>query len=123
VGRKFESYLGSKSGDTICYLLFFAAMFYIYILYSEGADRYYVGHTNDPVRRLQEHNTREELKYTTKYRPWKMVLSFEVSDDRGEAMKMERFIKKQKSRLFIEELIESKDNSQYIKELIKNVVG
>ncbi len=31
---------------------FFAAMFYIYILYSDSADRYYIGHTNDPDRRL-----------------------------------------------------------------------
>jgi putative endonuclease len=98
-------------------------MFYIYIVESESSDRYYVGHTNDTERRLREHNTTEELKYTTKYRPWKIVFSFEVSDDRGEAIKMERFIKKQKSRLFIEKLIESKDNPQYIKELIRKVVG
>jgi hypothetical protein len=27
-------------------------MFYVYILYSESADRFYVGHTNDPVSAL-----------------------------------------------------------------------
>jgi putative endonuclease len=96
-------------------------MFYVYIIYSERADRYYIGHTNDPVRRLVEHNTTEEIKFTTKYRPWKMLLLFEVSEFRGEAIKMERFIKKQKSRLFLIRLIRSKDDPAYFKELLKNI--
>ena len=98
-------------------------MFYIYIIYSESADRYYIGHTNDPERRLIEHNTTDEIKFTTKFRPWTMLLAFEVSELRGKAMKMERFLKKQKSRLFIQRLIESRDDTFYFKELIKNVVG
>ncbi len=98
-------------------------MFYIYILYSESADRYYVGHTNDPARRLIEHNTVEEIKFTTKYRPWTMLLAFEVSESRGEAIKVERFIKRQKSRLFIRGLIDSRDNPDFFKRLILNVNG
>jgi putative endonuclease len=98
-------------------------MFYVYILYSERTDRYYVGHTNDPQRRLIEHNTTNDNKFTTKFRPWEMLLSFEVSESRGEALKMERFIKKQKSRLFIKRLIESKDNPTYFKGLIRKVIG
>jgi predicted GIY-YIG superfamily endonuclease len=35
-------------------------MFYIYIIYSESADKYYIGHTNEPVRRLSEHKTERE---------------------------------------------------------------
>jgi putative endonuclease len=98
-------------------------MFYIYIIYSEKADRYYIGHTNDPERRLMEHNTTNEIKFTTKYRPWRMLLSFKVSELRGEAIRIERFIKKQKSRLFLNRLIESRGNPAYSKELIKNVLG
>jgi putative endonuclease len=98
-------------------------MFYIYILYSERYDRYYIGHTNDPARRLAEHNTTEDIKFTTKYRPWRMLLVFKVSETRGEAIKMERFIKRQKSRLFIKGLIEAKDNPEYLKKLILNVLG
>jgi hypothetical protein len=48
----------NRGGDE-SYLLFLVAMFYVYILYSESADRYYIGHTNDPERRLVEHNTSE----------------------------------------------------------------
>jgi putative endonuclease len=98
-------------------------MFYVYIIYSECADRYYIGHTNDPERRLIEHNTTDEIKFTTKFRPWTMLLAFEVSELRGKAMKIERFLKKQKSRLFIKRLIEAKDNPEYLKKLILNVLG
>jgi len=98
-------------------------MFYIYILYSESADRYYVGHTNDPERRLTEHNTTEDIKFTTKFRPWTLLLSFEVSDVRGEAIRLEKFIKKQKSRIFIRKLIESKDDPAYFRDLKKKAVG
>ena len=71
-----SGYLGSKIQEMIKIVSFFiAAMFYIYIIYSEKADRYYIGHTNDPERRLIEHNTTNEIKFTTKYRPWRMLLS------------------------------------------------
>jgi putative endonuclease len=81
---------GSKSGDNVLKLSpFFAAMYYVYILHSEQADRYYIGHSNDPERRLIEHNTTDQNKFTKKYRPWEMLLSFEVSELRGKAMKME----------------------------------
>jgi putative endonuclease len=98
-------------------------VFYIYILYSERTDRYYVGHTNDPERRLAEHNFSDEVKFTSKYRPWTMLLSFKVSELRWEAMKMEKFIKRQKSRLFLKRLIDAKDNPSFFKELINKVVG
>jgi putative endonuclease len=98
-------------------------MFYIYIIYSKSADKYYIGHTNDPERRLVEHNTTEEIKFTSKFRPWVMLLSLEVSNSRGDAIKMERFIKKQKSRLFLSRLIEEKENPEYFKKLIKTVLG
>ncbi|MEP2668103.1 MAG: GIY-YIG nuclease family protein [Cyclobacteriaceae bacterium] len=31
-------------------------MYFIYILYSTGYDKFYVGYSNDPFRRLMEHN-------------------------------------------------------------------
>ena len=102
---------------------FLAVMYYIYILYSESADRYYVGHTNDPARRLTEHNTVEEMKFTTKFRPWTMPLAFEVSESRGEAIKVERFIKRQKSRTFIKKLIEYREDPGFIKDFVMDVVG
>jgi putative endonuclease len=98
-------------------------MFYIYILYSESADRYYIGYTNNPDRRLIEHNTAEEDKFTSKFRPWRMLLFFKVSDSRGEAIKVERFIKRQKSRLFLARLLEEANNPEYFKRLLEKVLG
>jgi len=33
-------------------------MFFIYIIYSPSADKYYIGHSDDPIRRLVNHNTK-----------------------------------------------------------------
>ena len=100
-----------------------AAVFYIYILYSPGSKRYYVGHTSDPARRLLEHNTTDKMKYTSKYRPWEMQLFFEVSEIRGEAIKIEKFIKRQKSRQFLSELITKGSDPGYIGRLLRYVLG
>ena len=98
-------------------------MFYLYVLFSERSGRYYVGHTSDPERRLMEHNTCEELKYTSKFRPWVLMLAFEVSESRGKAIMVEKFIKKQKSKSFLKSLIDSKDNPEIFRQLIAKVVG
>jgi len=45
------------------------------------------------------HNT-----FTSKHRPWKLIAVFTASEDMATAMKIERFIKKQKSRAFIEKI-------------------
>ena len=83
--------------------------FYLYILYSGGSDRYYVGQTNNVQARLKDHNSgdrpTQSTKYTFKHRPWELKCSFCVGEDRGLAMKVERYIKKQKDRRFIEKLI------------------
>ena len=81
-------------------------MFYIYILYSPEADRYYVGHTEDIERRLIEHQAISENSFTSKHRPWQLVTALDAGHDRGEAMQIERFIKRQKSRRFIEYLFD-----------------
>ncbi len=98
-------------------------MFYIYILYSTDLGRYYIGHSSDVCRRLEEHNHQVvKSKFTAKSQHWELVLSFEVSEHRGDAMKVERFIKKQKSRQFIRELIDKKNNGQYFRDLNKNIL-
>ena len=95
-------------------LLFYAAVFYIYILYSLKSDKYYIGLTTDVSRRLQEHNNpSENKKYTSKHLPWEVKVFFECSDSRGEGLIVERFIKNQKSRVFIEKLITEQENRKY----------
>ncbi|MFM7175949.1 MAG: GIY-YIG nuclease family protein [Bacteroidota bacterium] len=40
-------------------------MFWTYAIFSEKFNRIYVGHTNDIVRRLAEHNGATDFKYWT----------------------------------------------------------
>jgi putative endonuclease len=47
-------------------------MWNVYILQSEKDGRYYVGCSNDYQRRLEEHNSGQNLS-TTKGSPWKIV--------------------------------------------------
>ena len=81
-------------------------MFHLYILYSDTYDKYYIGQTNDLDRRIEEHNEQEKNTFTAKYRPWKIVMSFEVGESLGVARKIENHIKKQKSRNYIEDILE-----------------
>jgi len=104
-------------------LLYFWSMYYIYILYSELSDKYYVGYSDDPIRRETEHNTKPFNTYTSKHRPWKLVGSFPVGESRGEAVRIERFIKKQKSRSFILKLIAHQQDPEQIAQLVRVPTG
>jgi putative endonuclease len=98
-------------------------MFYIYVIYSLRSDKYYIGMTSDVLRRLSEHNDPARLnKYTSKHIPWELKLFFEVSDKRGEALIVERFLKNQRSRPFLEKLIAEKDNPAYLNSLKENIL-
>lgn len=67
---------------------------------------YYVGYTNDYLRRLKEHNEQEKFNtFTSKHRPWDLKAAFACGNSESDAVKIERFIKKQKSKNFIERLI------------------
>ena len=81
-------------------------MYYLYILQSERTGVYYVGQSNDVARRLEEHNSKSEMKFTNRHLPWKLLAQYAIGDDRSLALKVEHHIKKQKSRKYIDELIE-----------------
>ncbi len=78
-------------------------MWFIYIIYSEKIDRYYVGITENLDWRLERHNNGWG-KYTKRGIPWKIVYT-EECDTKSEALKREKEIKRKKSRTYIEELI------------------
>jgi len=67
------------------------ANFYVYILYSEKHNRFYIGQTNDIANRLHRHNSGSESS-TKPYMPWAMVCSIE-KNSRGEAMVLEKKLK------------------------------
>ena len=82
--------------------------YHIYILQSDLDGRYYVGYSKDYRKRVYYHNNGFRKTYTSKYRPWRLVGLFRVVGGRSEAMSAEKYIKRQKSRRFIEDLISGK---------------
>jgi putative endonuclease len=87
-------------------------MFYIYILFSQNSNVFYIGHSDDPWNRIIQHNTKEKGTFSSKHKPWKLVATFQAGNTRGGAIILERFIKKQKSRKLIENLV----NPEFIPE-------
>jgi len=69
--------------------------YFVYILRSEGAPRFYIGISEDPQRRLQQHN-QSGRGWTPRYRPWAIVLLEEYPDYRT-ARQRELLLKSQKS--------------------------
>ncbi|MFD2248276.1 GIY-YIG nuclease family protein [Pontibacter ruber] len=78
---------------------------YIYILYSEKVDRYYVGSCQDITDRLGRHNAGYS-KSTKAGAPWQLK-HIEEYDTNSKAITRETEIKRKKSRKYIEWLISS----------------
>ncbi|MEN7972576.1 MAG: GIY-YIG nuclease family protein [Verrucomicrobiota bacterium] len=76
---------------------------YLYILQSEKSGRYYIGSTNNPARRLSQH----ENGFVTATRskgPWKRVALVEFSSP-SIARKAEYHLKRQKNKRATEQAI------------------
>jgi len=87
-------------------------MFYVYILFSESFNRFYIGQTNNIDNRLSRHNAGTE-KATKPYIPW--VLKWHTTKpNRAEAIILEKKLKNlSKERLlsFIEKYTAGPDES------------
>ncbi|MCP4683723.1 MAG: GIY-YIG nuclease family protein [Desulfobacterales bacterium] len=86
--------------------------YWAYILRSKSSGRYYCGHSSDVHRRIRQHNDPEyKLSKTTKRfdGPWELIWSKDCST-RGEAMKLEKSIKKRGIGRYLEvtQLVESR---------------
>jgi putative endonuclease len=79
--------------------------FCTYILRSVVDDSYYIGYTHDIEKRVAEHNAGLS-KYTSKKMPWILVYK-EYYNSKTEAIKRERFLKKQRNKEFYQRLIDS----------------
>ncbi|MBK9380276.1 MAG: GIY-YIG nuclease family protein [Chitinophagaceae bacterium] len=78
-------------------------MYFVYILYSEKCNRYYVGFSADVEVRLNRHN-KGIVPATRNCIPYKLC-AFKPFETEAGARKEELRIKKQKSRIYIESLI------------------
>jgi putative endonuclease len=77
---------------------------YVYIIESEADGSFYVGYSADAERRLIDHNDGRS-RFTRRKTPWKLVYT-ELYLLKAEAIKRERFLKKQRNRSFYKRLIE-----------------
>ena len=66
-------------------------MFYNYILFSEKANRIYIGFTTDLKRRIKEHNQGKNFS-TKPYRPWQLVY-YEACLNEKDAKRREGYLK------------------------------
>ena len=80
-------------------------MHIVYIIYSEKVKKYYVGETDNIELRLSKHNNHlYQDSFTKIAEDWKVVLSFNCVS-REQAIRLEKFIKKMKSKVFIQKVI------------------
>ncbi|MBL7198097.1 MAG: GIY-YIG nuclease family protein [Candidatus Omnitrophica bacterium] len=81
-------------------------MHYLYILISKDSGRYYIGETSNLEERLKKHIDKQ-TSFGKRNRDLQLVYKKEFNN-RSEAKKLESFLKRQKSRLFIEKFISGK---------------
>ena len=80
-------------------------MHHLYILYSKSANKFYIGETHNIDERIIKHNQHSYSDSFTKIaNDWELVLLFNCAN-REEAIFLEKFIKKMKSKIFIEKII------------------
>ena len=79
---------------------------FLYILYSNSANKFYIGETSDISFRLNLHNTHEfNGSFTKIASDWEVKLAFENSE-KSNILFLEKFIKKMKSKIFIQKIID-----------------
>ena len=77
-------------------------MWHVYVLRSLEHERFYTGMSEDPERRLHEHND-GKTKSTKAYRPWIKIFT-EVCNSREEARAREKYLKSGVGREYIHKL-------------------
>ena len=92
--------------------------YFVYILYSEAIQKFYIGQTQNIASRLKRHNSGAE-NFTSKGIPWHLVW-FTTKDTRSEAIILERKLKNLSQKRLIRFIIkyhEGIQNKQIVKML------
>ena len=71
-------------------------MYYVYLIYSEQNDIYYIGQTNNLEDRITRHN-QYRCKYTKYKGPW-ILIGYKICNSRSEAVRLEKQLKKNKNK-------------------------
>ena len=81
-------------------------MFTVYVLYSKGYEKIYIGFTSDLEQRMRSHNELGKKGWTNKFRPWQLIYK-ELFDLKSDAMKREKELKTATGRNFIWSIIKA----------------
>ncbi|MEO0038311.1 MAG: hypothetical protein RIQ59_1522 [Bacteroidota bacterium] len=81
--------------------------FFVYILFSNTKDKFYIGFTSDIEERIIRHNQKSK-GFTGNNNDWEIVYS-EIFSEKSEALAREKQIKSWKSKIKIQELIKNKE--------------
>jgi putative endonuclease len=93
---------------------------FIYIIYSKYSDKFYVGETSNIIWRILQHNSGfYESSFTKQATDWELFLQIKC-ENKGQAVKLERFIKRMKSRSFYFRL---KNEPELINGLLRRFQG
>ncbi|MEM0543710.1 GIY-YIG nuclease family protein [Flavobacterium sp. j3] len=81
----------------------------LYILYSKTVDKYYVGESHNVEERILKHNEHAYKGSFSKIaNDWELCLKLAL-DTSSDAIYLEKFIKRMKSKVFIEKIISNPD--------------
>ena len=79
-------------------------MSYVYIIFSESLNRFYVGETIDLDKRLVEHNEGVYARsFTKKAQDWELFFAI-ACENKTQAIQIEKHIKRMKSVVYIKNL-------------------
>ena len=80
-------------------------MHFLYIIHSDKLNRFYIGESENPKIRLEQHNSHYfKTNFTKAATDWKLVLTFEC-ENKYDALYLEQFMKRMKSKIFIKKVI------------------
>ena len=79
-------------------------MFFVYVLYSPSADKFYVGYTSNLESRILSHNLLGTKDWTKRHRPWNLVYT-ESYESKSKALEREKELKTGVGRQFIRKML------------------
>ncbi|MEF8799267.1 MAG: GIY-YIG nuclease family protein [Candidatus Bipolaricaulota bacterium] len=80
-------------------------MYYVYVLYSEKDNNFYVGYTKDVKKRLKMHQS-GKVKSTRNRRPLNLVY-YEASLNQEDALSREKYLKTSYGKRYIKNRLEN----------------
>jgi putative endonuclease len=107
VGNRDPQDVSMSWGFCFLWKITFMETYFVYIIYSQSGDCYYRGFSENPEKRLLQHNNQESL-YTSRHGDW-TIIYLERFETKREALIREKGLKKY-SKIQIRELIKSPKN-------------